>query len=71
MLIINNLNFHERRNKKVGIIIVSTVMFIVFVRSFSQQITTLSLFEIGSFVGTQTDFSVIAMGSFNDYKKSR
>lgn len=60
-MIINNLKSHNTRNQKSSFMIISTIIFIMFVQGFTQQLESQSVNSIRSYVGS--DFSIIPLKS--------
>lgn len=45
-LVVKNLQQHKKKNQKIGIMIITTVMYMIFVQSFSKQLSSLFFSQI-------------------------
>ena len=50
-LVIQNLKEHRKKNHKIGIMIITTVMYMIFVNSFSKQLSGLFFSKIQNYIG--------------------
>ena len=50
-LVIQNLKEHKKKNHKIGIMIITTVMYMIFVNSFSKQLSGLFFSKIQNYIG--------------------
>lgn len=64
-LVLQNLKQHRSKNQKIGIMIITTVMYMIFVNSFSQQLSSLFFAQIQNYIGG--DMAIYQIPYFSEY----